>query len=93
MTRPLCLSSRPLHFFDSAEVGRIVNRFLGDVPVIDSRLANALTSFSTTLLRALSIFVALFLVTPYALLAMVIITQCTFLPRNFTGGAAATCAG
>ena len=60
----------PVAFFDVTPVGRILNRFSGDVQKVDVQLAQALSAFVGYVVSLLCTLAILILNSPFTLLAM-----------------------
>eukprot|EP00457_Paulinella_chromatophora_P000386 gb/GEZN01000386.1/.p1 GENE.gb/GEZN01000386.1/~~gb/GEZN01000386.1/.p1 ORF type:complete len:1466 (+),score=213.20 gb/GEZN01000386.1/:60-4457(+) len=61
----------PMSFFDTTPVGRIVNRFTGDIDVVDQQLASVMSSYLSQLFNFIGVVVIISFVTPAFMLALV----------------------
>lgn len=78
----------PLSWLDSMPTGRILNRFVGDFCVIDSRLANNLVLLLYNGLQLVGIIFAGVLVSPYLLFCAVpLLAVCIAYARIYLAGA------
>ena len=78
----------PLRWLDTVPLGRILNRFVSDFALIDSRFSGDLQYFITGVLNVAGITVAGLFVTPWIILPFVILgALCLFYIRTYLQGA------
>ncbi|OJJ47560.1 hypothetical protein ASPZODRAFT_1715312 [Penicilliopsis zonata CBS 506.65] len=78
----------PLRWLDTVPAGRILNRFTGDFTSLDSSLTQNFYMLATILWEILGILIAAVFVSPVmAGVAVVLLTTCTLIGRQYIGGA------
>lgn len=78
----------PLRWLDTVPIGRILNRFSGDLAVVDSRMGKDVGFMLYQVIQLVGITIAGLFVSPYMLLsALVLFVLCFLLASRFLAGA------
>uniref|UniRef100_A0A1I7SBP4 ABC-type glutathione-S-conjugate transporter n=2 Tax=Bursaphelenchus xylophilus TaxID=6326 RepID=A0A1I7SBP4_BURXY len=67
------IMAKPMWFFDTTPMGRILNRFSKDLDMIDSRLPSSVLNFTGSIIQALAILCVPIIITPQVTPSIVII--------------------